>query len=161
MRESAASEDPLSMVRQLARLLDDVLRIPGTTIRFGLDPIVNLVPIFGDATGVLMSCALIVVAIRIRVPKHVLAHMLVNIAIDALLGALPVLGQIADFVWKANTRNMALLERYAIQPRSTALISGYSVVGVLCIVVGIIGAAVGVGWYTIVLIASVLKLPVM
>lgn len=100
--------------RRLARLLDSAIRIPGTDLSFGLDPILGaLLPELGDALSGVLSLALLTVAFRERVPKVVFARMLLNIAIDAILGAFPLVGDLFDFAFKANEKNLALLERYA------------------------------------------------
>ena len=95
-----------------ARLLDSQFRIPGTTIRFGVDPILSLIPGLGDLTSPVFTVLLLARAIGRGVPKIVMMRMAMNAAIDALLGAVPVLGNIGDIFWRANTRNLTLLERY-------------------------------------------------
>lgn len=103
--------------RRLAFLLDSAIRIPGTELRIGLDPLLGaLLPELGDALSALLSLALLGVAYRQRVPKLVLGRMLTNIAIDAILGAIPVLGDAFDFAFKANEKNLALIERHRGDP---------------------------------------------
>jgi Domain of unknown function (DUF4112) len=103
--------------KRLAVLLDGAVTIPGTDFRIGLDPILGLLlPELGDALTGTLSVTLLVVAVRERVPKLVLARMLVNIAIDALLGAIPVIGDAFDFVHRANEKNLALIERHRGDP---------------------------------------------
>jgi hypothetical protein len=107
--------------RRLAFLLDSAIRIPGTDLRFGLDPILGaILPELGDALTALLSLTLLSVAFRQRVPKLVLARMLINIAIDAILGAIPVLGDAFDFAFKANEKNLALIERHHGDPARAA-----------------------------------------
>ena len=121
----------LQKARSLARLLDEAVRAPGTNFRFGLDPILNLIPIDGDAVGVSFSAYLLVCALQMRVPKRVIAQMFLNIALDAAVGAIPLIGHIFDFVWKANTRNLVLLERYAQEPERATKGAGRALVFVL------------------------------
>src|SRR5262249_40104928 len=104
-------------LRGLKRLLDEAFRVPGTGIRFGWDPIIGLVPWVGDALTALFSCAIIVQAHQMRVPKIVQLRMLFNVGIDVLVGIVPVVGDVADVFWKSNTKNFALLERHAAEPR--------------------------------------------
>lgn len=115
-----APESELSVpewARRLAKLLDSAIVIPGTDLRIGLDPILGLLlPELGDALTGALSLTLLGVAFRERVPKLVLARMLVNIAIDALLGAIPLLGDLFDFAFKANEKNLALIERHRGDP---------------------------------------------
>lgn len=95
----------------LTRLLDDAVGIPGTRIRFGLDGIVGvLFPGGGDAVTSVGAAALLLLAIQRRVPTSVLVRMLLNIAIDACVGAFPVLGDLFDFGYKANRKNLELLK---------------------------------------------------
>jgi hypothetical protein len=99
--------------RSLTRLLDGAIRIPGTDIYIGLDPILGaLLPELGDALTAVLSLGLLALAIRERVPKLVLLRMVVNIAIDALAGAIPLIGDVFDFAFKANEKNLALIERH-------------------------------------------------
>ena len=101
----------------LAHLLDDWFRVPGTNIRFGLDGIIGLVPGLGDILGGLASSILVVAAWMRGVPYVTLSRMVVNIAIEVLLGSIPILGDAFDIAWKANRRNYALMVRHLQQPR--------------------------------------------
>ena len=95
----------------LSHLLDDFLRIPGTQIRFGLDGIIGLIPGVGDVIGAMASWIIILAAWLRGVPRVTLARMLANVAIETVIGTVPVLGDAFDIAWKANRRNFALLER--------------------------------------------------
>jgi NAD/NADP transhydrogenase beta subunit len=101
----------------LTRLLDSWFRIPGTSIRFGLDGIIGLVPGIGDILAGLASCVIIVAA-WVRGAAYVtIARMLVNLALDVIIGTVPFLGDAFDIAWKANRRNYALLTRHLENPR--------------------------------------------
>jgi hypothetical protein len=100
----------------LAHVLDDCFRIPGTSIRFGIDGIIGLVPFLGDVLAGLASCIIVVGAWFRGVPYVTLARMVVNLALDVLIGAIPILGDAFDIAWKANRRNYALLTRHLQQP---------------------------------------------
>jgi hypothetical protein len=102
-------------LREWQRLLDGAFRVPGTRMRFGWDPIIGLIPWAGDVVGALMSCALILQAHQLRVPRIVQVRMLMNVGIDVFLGIVPFVGDVADFFWKSNARNLALVERHAGQ----------------------------------------------
>ena len=101
------------VLRRWAVLLDSAFRIPGTNIRFGLDALVGLVPGLGDLASPAFTIALLLEGTRRGLPAVVQARMVLNAVIDMLLGIVPVLGDMADVAWKANLRNLALLERYA------------------------------------------------
>jgi len=109
--------------------MDSAFRVPGTEVRVGLDPILGLLlPGLGDLLGSLPALLLVSLAMRQGVPTVVLFRMLLNIALDSLVGAVPVLGDVFDGVFHANQKNLELLERYAGEPRP-ARARDYLVVG--------------------------------
>ena len=101
---------------QLSHLLDDCFVLPGTGIRFGLDGILGLVPIAGDVLGGVLSGVILIGAWARGAPPVLLLRMLVNIAIDVVVGMVPLLGDAFDIAWKANRRNYALLSRHIAAP---------------------------------------------
>ena len=103
----------LDALRRWAVLLDSAFRIPGTGIRFGLDAIIGLVPGVGDISTPAFAGLLLLQAVRMRVPIVVQARMVLNAAFDMLVGLVPILGDLVDIGWKANLKNLALLERHA------------------------------------------------
>jgi hypothetical protein len=109
----------VARVRSLARVLDSALRIPGTDIRFGLESLIGLVPGLGDVSGAVLSGYIVVASARLGVPPAVLLRMILNVAIDTGLGAVPVIGDMFDVVWRANIRNADLLEKHAALPEAT------------------------------------------
>src|SRR5690554_6293993 len=121
MRDDAEFQRSPEMTRArgLARLLDSVIRIPGTNIRLGLDPILGLVPGMGDALGAGLAGYAIVLAARLGAPPSVIVRMVGNVLIDMLVGAVPILGDLFDVGYKANLRNVTLLERYLERPART------------------------------------------
>lgn len=123
----------LSALRRWAVLLDSLFRVPGTSIRFGLDPIVGLIPGLGDLASPLYTALILVEGYRRRVPGVVQGRMVLNAAIDMAMGLVPLLGDVGDVAWKANLRNMALLERHA-RPGVAPTRSDYVFV-VLCLAV--------------------------
>ena len=100
----------------LSHLLDDFIRIPGTSLRFGLDGIVGLIPGVGDLIGGIASTVLILAAWARGVPKVTLLRMVANVGIEVVLGTVPVFGDMFDIAWRANRRNYALLTGSAEQP---------------------------------------------
>lgn len=105
----------LEALRRWASLLDAAFGVPGTRIRFGLDAIIGLVPGLGDAVGGLFSAVLVLQAFRMGVPRIVLARMVSNVALEVLAGAVPFLGDLFDIGWKANLRNVDLLDRFLVR----------------------------------------------
>ena len=99
----------LARMRNLTRLLDTAFGLPGG-FRIGIDPIIGLVPGIGDVIATGLSLWLIYDATRLGIPKRVLARMVLNVVIEAAIGAIPVLGDFIDAAWKANVRNMRLVE---------------------------------------------------
>jgi hypothetical protein len=103
----------LARMRTLSRLLDTAIRLPGG-FRIGIDPIIGLVPGIGDVIASLLSLWLVYDAARLGISKSVLARMVLNIAIETVVGAVPVLGDFIDAAWKANVRNMRLVEAHYV-----------------------------------------------
>jgi hypothetical protein len=100
----------------LARVLDTSLRIPGTRIRFGLDPVLGLVPGLGDAIGALVGGYIVWAALRAGAPWLIVGRMLVNIAVDAIVGAVPAAGTLFDIAFKAHRRNARMLQAWSQSP---------------------------------------------
>lgn len=103
-------------LRTITRVLDDLVPIPGTRFRFGLDPVIGLVPGLGDAAGAVLAGLLLLTAWSVGAPAAVLLRMAGNIVVDTVVGAIPVVGDLFDFGWKANRRNLRLLERWQARP---------------------------------------------
>lgn len=126
MNRSDASIAPLSpdalrrvrRLQRLARLLDSEFRLPGTRWRIGLDPLIGLVPGVGDAASAAISLWLIAEAGRLGVPSGTLLKMLLNLLVDTTAGSIPVLGDVFDAGYKANLRNLELLERALFDART-------------------------------------------
>jgi len=108
--EPDAKAPTLRRLRQLSRLLDNVITIPGTQVGVGLDPILGLLPIAGDFLGFMLSCYIVVEATRLGISRATLGRMIFNIMVDGVVGSFPILGDLFDFAWKANSLNIQLLE---------------------------------------------------
>ena len=140
----ASHTDPrLRSLDTLADWLDSRFTIPGTDIRFGLDAVVGLIPGAGNAAGYLASSALVLTMARHGASMRLVVRMLLNIALDATVGAIPILGSIFDVAFKANNRNVRLLrEHYAegkhtgsVWPVVLAALAGLLLVGALMVYV--------------------------
>jgi hypothetical protein len=106
----------LERLRRLARLLDSAVEVPGTRFRIGLDPIIGLVPGIGDVIGAIFSTVIIYQAARLGASRSTLVRMMANVGVDTLVGEIPLLGDLFDFGWKSNTRNIVLLEQHLQRP---------------------------------------------
>ena len=148
----SADASRIIFVRFLADLLDQRFTIPGTSIRVGLDPILGLIPGIGDVLANIAGSAILVIAVQLNVPKIVLIRMGLNVATNALIGAIPVFGDIFSIWFRSNAKNADLLERYAgSETRRAGLEDWLFVVAIISAVVlfglGIILAMVWViGW---------------
>jgi hypothetical protein len=102
----------LKWVERIAYLFDEQFRIPGTKFKFGIDPIINLLPVAGDAAGFMVGAALVLTMAKHGVSRKVLILMMLNLMLDGLIGSIPLIGQLFDFYYKANTRNIKLLKEH-------------------------------------------------
>jgi hypothetical protein len=105
-------EEALEDARKLALLLDDAFRIPGTSIRFGWDTVIGLVPGVGDAATTIVALAPMLTAWKLGASRWLLFRMLANVGVDAAIGIIPVVGDIFDLFFRANRRNARLLEQH-------------------------------------------------
>jgi Domain of unknown function (DUF4112) len=131
--EPDAKAPTLKRLRQLARVLDKAVVIPGTQVGIGLDPILGLIPGGGDFLGVMFSSYIVLEAARLGAPQPTLGRMVFNIIIDGLVGAVPIIGDFFDFAWTANTNNIKLLEEYLKFPSQKSSADGWFVFGVLAV----------------------------
>lgn len=102
----------LDRIRKFSRLMDSAFRIPVIGFRFGLDPIIGLIPGAGDLVSTAFSAYLIYLATRFRLPPQVLYKMILNISLEAVVGMVPLVGDLFDAFYKSNMRNLELLERH-------------------------------------------------
>jgi hypothetical protein len=142
--------DKLKKLEQLARLLDSSFRIPGTSFQMGLDSLIGLIPGIGDTTGGIVSTYIIWQAARMGVPKVVLMRMGINVVFDAILGTIPVVGDIFDIAFKANRKNVQLLSNYYQSPRAAVERDTVSVALIAVSILAVIGLVI---WLTVKLLA--------
>ena len=145
-REHGSPDEALSRLRRVARVMDDAVEIPVLGVRIGLDPILGLVPGAGDIVGAAVGGWIVVTAARLGAAPSVVARMLLNVGVDALAGAAPVLGDLFDVAFKANRRNLRILEEHVRDPvstlrRSRAVVWG-AAGGVLALLAGLVAAVV-------------------
>ena len=134
----------------LARYLDGLFRVPGTTWRFGLDSLIGLIPNVGDTLTLVPSLYILVSGVRYGVPKITLLRMAFNLGLDYVVGSIPVIGDAFDFVWKANKKNIDLIRERATGKdvgTSGDYLFIFAIIGILLLVlVGSILVSVYVIW---------------
>ena len=109
-----------SHLERITNVMDRAIRVPGTDIRIGLDPILGfLFPVAGDTIATLISSYIVLISIRHGLPKAAITRMVFNVGIDFVVGAIPFLGDIFDFTWKSNEKNMRLLRKYSTGERGS------------------------------------------
>lgn len=108
----------LVALRRFAHVMDEAFEVPGTRIRVGLDALLGLIPGVGDVIGAVLSTWIIAGALRHRVPARVIVRMVLNVVVDLLFGAVPVAGDVFDFLFEENMRNMRLLEAHRDRRRA-------------------------------------------
>jgi hypothetical protein len=159
-RRSADPEDGVRRARvaaaerrigAVAHLLDNLVAVPGTRYRIGLDPVIGLVPFLGDIAGALIAGWIVLEAARFGVPTVVLLRMMLYAVVDFAIGLVPLLGDVLDAGFKANTRNLELFHRHATDP-------GASTAGSTALLAGIALVFAGVIWAGIVLVGRLLSL---
>ncbi len=102
----------LKWVERIAYLLDEKFTLPGTKFKFGLDPVINLIPFAGDIPGFVVAATLVWVMAKQGVSRKVLILMVFNVVFDTVIGAIPLVGQVFDFYYKSNSRNIKLLKEH-------------------------------------------------
>jgi hypothetical protein len=138
----------LQWVQRISNLMDEKFRFPGTNFRFGLDPLLNLIPVAGDLSGFLISAVLVITMAQHGASRKLIILMTLNILLDLTIGAIPIIGQVFDFFFKANKRNIRLLrdhyERGKYQGRGTG-----TLILVLIIFIGLFTSFILIIWKTI------------
>ncbi len=130
-----AQTQRLEALRRISRLLDSAFLLPGTSFRFGLDPIFGLIPGIGDLVSPLFTVGILWQGRDLGLPRVVQLRMIFNVAIDTLLGAVPFIGDLFDFAWKANNMNLSMLEKYACEERPASAGDWLFVVGLIVLLV--------------------------
>lgn len=125
----------LKWVERISGLMDDQFKLPGSNFRFGLDPIINLIPFIGDISGFIVSAALVLVMAKNGVSRKVVILMVLNICIDALIGGIPLIGNVFDFYYKSNSLNIKLLKEHYEEGKHTGSGTGVLVVVFLVLLV--------------------------
>jgi hypothetical protein len=137
-------------IGRVTRVLDELIAVPGTSIRVGLDPIIGLIPVVGDVTAATVGAWVIAEAARFGIPRVVLGRMVVNLLLDLGIGAIPIIGDLYDVAMRSNTRNLELFRQHALDPDAStrghrAFFAGILLlfVGILWLLAMLLGAVVG------------------
>jgi Domain of unknown function (DUF4112) len=131
----------------VSRVFDDLVPVPGTEQRLGLDPVIGLIPWFGDLVSAGVGFWLIAEAARFRIPRVVLARMVINTSVDLLIGLIPFLGDLFDVVSRSNRRNLELFRRYATDASASTAEHRAFLAGLGLVVIGLLWlAATLIGW---------------
>jgi len=133
---NTTDNSPIKWVERVSYLMDESLKIPGTNFRFGLDPILNLIPIVGDISGFAVSGMLVLTMAKKGVSNKVIVLMVLNIVLDFVIGAIPIIGNIFDFTYKANSRNIKLLKEHYSENKHQG--SGKNIVAIVLVVLVIV-----------------------
>lgn len=137
----------------LAWLLDNSIKIPGTSWRIGLDGIIGLMPGIGDLAAGGLSTYILYQALKLKVPRAIIARMALNVLLESVIGVIPILGDLFDFVFKANQRNVNLMRKYVLNPRDTTRQSTLTLIGLLVFFFVVLGFMV---WGMFALVAALM-----
>lgn len=140
----------------LSTYLDGLFRVPGTTWKFGLDGLVGLIPNYGDIATSLVSFYILIAGVRYGVPKITLLRMAINIALDYGIGAIPFIGDLFDFFYKSNQRNMELIrERATGQGKGTAS-DWFFLLIIIAVLIGILVTSVAISLFILISLGAIL-----
>jgi hypothetical protein len=134
------------LFKWLALIMDEVIRVPGTNFRFGLDPLLGLIPGIGDTSSALVSGIALIQAVRLGVPKVLLARMAMNILVNEVIGVIPVVGDAFSFWFKSNARNYDILKHHRLGSSPARASDWLFVVGILIALVLIVGLGIAVSF---------------
>ena len=136
-------------IGRVTHALDELVSVPGTPIRVGLDPVIGLIPVVGDAVAAAVGLWVIGEAARFGIPRIVLGRMAVNLVVDLAIGAIPLLGDIFDFAFRSNSANLELFRRHALDPGASTRGEQSFLVGLALLLVGVVWlilTALGAVW---------------
>ena len=129
-----------------ASLLDDIFRLPGTSFRFGIDPIIGLIPGVGDLLTSVGSFLIVLAGWQRGIPRVTIARMLANIALDTILGSIPIVGDVFDAAWKSNRMNLTLLQGATQEPRRQRISDWLFLILIAAIVLAIVAMPFAIIW---------------
>jgi hypothetical protein len=137
-------------IGRITHALDELVSVPGTPVKVGLDPVVGLIPVVGDAVAAFVGLWVIGEAARFGIARLALGRMVVNLLVDLAIGAIPLLGDLFDVVFRSNSRNLALFRRHALDPDASTRGEQTFFVGLFVLLVGLVWLlwmALGAVWH--------------
>jgi uncharacterized protein DUF4112 len=140
-------------------MLDSAVKIPGTQIRVGAESVFGLIPIVGDIAGAALSGYIVLASARLGAPASTIVRMMVNIGVDTVIGAVPILGDVFDVAYRANMRNVALLDSHLGESPATRRVNLWVVVAVLAALLLLAIGAVVIGLAIIRFVAGLAMSP--
>ena len=134
------------LFKWIALIMDEVIRVPGTNFRFGLDPLIGLIPGIGDTSSALVSAFALIQAVRLGVPKILLSRMALNILVNEVVGVVPVIGDAFSFWFKSNARNYEIIRNHRLGPNVVRRSDWLFVIGVLIILFLVVCAGLAISF---------------
>ncbi|RZM30299.1 MAG: DUF4112 domain-containing protein [Pedobacter sp.] len=142
-----SDQNKFPILSRVSYLMDEQFRFPGTKFRFGLDPILNIIPIAGDMAGLIISAGLLFAMAKKGASNKLVVLMSLNILLDATIGAIPIIGQLFDFFFKANSRNMKLMKEHYLEGKHQG--SGKNVLMIVGVILFLLLGLIGYGLYNL------------
>ena len=137
------NEEKLLRLKLLSERLDDSIKIPGTNQKIGIDAIVGIIPILGDFIGVIFSTYIMYSGIKMGVSSKIVKKMATNIAIEFVIGSIPIIGDIFDALWKANKRNVELIEEATVENQENYRLNYLIMASLIVLILGLILVILG------------------
>ena len=137
------NEEKLLRLKLLSERLDDSIKIPGTNQKIGIDAIIGLIPILGDFIGVIFSTYIMYSGIKMGVSSKIVKKMAANIAIEFIIGSIPIIGDIFDALWKANKRNVELIEEATVENQENYRLNYLIMASLIILILGLILVILG------------------
>tara|TARA_Y100000814_G_scaffold264213_1_gene216805 strand:+ start:319 stop:756 length:438 start_codon:yes stop_codon:yes gene_type:complete len=131
-------EEKLIRLKRLSERLDDTFTIPGTKYKIGIEALIGAVPIIGDLIGGILASYIMYSGVKMGAPPQIIARMAVNIAIDFTIGSIPIIGDLFDLVWKANKKNVELIEDATLDDKEEQKLNYLIITALILVLLGIL-----------------------
>ena len=131
-------EEKLIRLKRLSERLDNTFTIPGTKYKIGIEALIGAVPIIGDLIGGILASYIMYSGMKMGAPPQIIARMAVNIAIDFAIGSIPIIGDLFDLVWKANKKNVELIEDATLDDKEEQKLNYLIITALILVLLGIL-----------------------